>query len=360
MKSSSSYFLAIRIALVGSIVCFALDNSAAEELRYASAESAGVSNDALAGLKALLEETNTRAAVVLHKGRVVAEWYWKGEGPFSVFECWSTSKSVASTCIGLLVDEGKIASIDDPVSKYIPSWSDGEKAKVTIAHLLDQTSGLEEQRGFVAAENQLQMALDAKILTPPGEQGRYNNAACNVLSAIITAAAGKDPEAYMREKIWQHIGMDLTWWRRDRAGNVITYAGLQTTARELARFGQLLLNGGQWEGKQLISKAWIDMATTERTRLAIQGMSSMGGAPYGLLWWLDFGAADGVPHSYSSLGLFGNNMTIIPELELVGVRLVGNDREGGALMARSADWVKALAAVAQPAEKAPEAVSATR
>lgn len=360
MRPSLSYFLAVRFALVGLIACLSLNISDAEELRYASAETAGLNKEALSSLKALLEETNTRAAVVLHKGRVVAEWYWKGEGPFSVFECWSTSKSVASTCIGLLVDEGKIASIDDPVSKYIPSWSEGDKAKVTIAYLLDQTSGLEEQRGFVAAENQLQMALDAKILTPPGETGRYNNAACNVLSAVISAAAGKDPEAYMREKIWRQIGMDLTWWRRDRAGNVITYAGLQTTARELALFGQLLLNGGQWDGKQLISKEWIDMATTERTKLAIQGMSSMGGAPYGLLWWLDFGAAEGVPHSYSSLGLFGNNMTVIPELELVGVRLVGNDREGGALMARTADWVKALAAVAQPAGKAPEAVSATR
>lgn len=337
-----------RYALIFLLCGLVSTLSAAANLAFVPVEKSGVREAGLEKLQALLEETNTRAAVVLHKGNIVAEWYWKGEGPNSIFECWSTSKSVASTCIGLLVDDGKIDSIDDPVGKYIPSWKEGDKAKVTIAHLLDQTSGLAEDRGFVRADNQLEMALNADIITPPGETGRYNNAGCNVLSAIVGAASGKDPEAYMRDRLWKHIGMETTWWRRDDAGNVITYAGLQTTARELARFGQFLLNDGAWDGKRLLSKEWIELATNERTKLLIPGMGESG-APYGLLWWLDFGG-DSVPHNYSSLGLFGNNMTVIPELDLVGVRLVGNDREGGALMLRTAEWVVALAGVVQDAD----------
>lgn len=326
-----------------------LNAAFAGQLQYASPEDAGLDKDGVKALKDLLEETNTRAALVLHKGKVVLEWYWLGEGPHSVFEVWSTSKSFASTCIGLLVDEGKINSIDDPVSKFIPAWNTGEKAKVTIAHLLDQTSGLEEKSGFVMAKDQLQMALDAPIITPPGDEGRYNNAACNVLSAVISAAAGKDPEAYMREKVWKPLEMDQTWWRRDRTGNVITYAGVQTTAPELARFGQLLLNGGKWDGKQIVSKKWIEIATHERTKLAIQGVNPTG-IPYGLLWWLDFELGK-APHSYSALGLYGNNLTVIPDLDLVGVRLVGNDNKGMALMMRTPEWVAALAGLLQHGEK---------
>ena len=151
----------------------------------------------------------------------------------------------------------------------------------------------------------------------------------------------------MRERVWKRIGMDQTWWRRDAAGNVITYAGIQTTARELARFGLLHLNQGTWKGERILSEEWIEAATNERTRLEIQGFGQ--GAPYGLLWWIDFGADEGVPHNFSSLGLFGNNMTVIPELDLVGVRLVGNDRAGMPLMMRTPEWVAALAGVVNAA-----------
>ncbi len=331
------------LAVVFCALVVAFGSAAAEPLPYAGEESEGLSKDGLATLKALLEETNTHAAVVLHEGKIVAEWYWKGDGPHSSYEVWSTSKSFASTCIGCLIDDGKIGSIEDKVGKYVSSWNEGQKAKITIAHLLDQTSGLEEERGFPMSQDQLKMALSADILTEPGEVGRYNNAACNVLSAIISSASGKDPEAYMRDRVWKRIGMDQTWWRRDSAGNVITYAGIQTTARELARFGLLHLEKGDWNGERILSEKWVEGATNERTRLKIQGFGD--GAPYGLLWWLDFGVDDGVPHNYSSLGLFGNNMTVIPELDLVGVRLVGNDRDGMPLMMRTPEWVAALAGV---------------
>ena len=257
------------------------------------------------------------------------------------------TKFIVNLIVGRLLSTGVIKSLDTPVASYLPEWKQGQKKDITIRHLLDQTSGLEEERTFVRSNDQLKLALEADILTEPGEVGRYNNAACNVLSAIISSASGKDPEAYMRERVWKRIGMDQTWWRRDAAGNVITDAGIQTTARELARFGLLHLNQGTWKGERILSEEWIEAATHERTRLAIQGFGE--GAPYGLLWWLDFGVDEGVPHNFSSLGLFGNNMTVIPELDLVGVRLVGNDREGMPLMMRTPEWVAALAGVVNAA-----------
>ncbi len=306
-----------------------------------SPSDAAIRQQGLAELKALLDETNTLAAMVLHKDKVVAQWYWNDANAETSFEVWSVSKSYASTCIGILIDQGKIDTLEDKVGKYVPSWNEGEKADITLRHLLEQTSGLEESGKFFFSKNQLTTALEGKILTTPGDKCRYNNAGCNVLSAIITAASGKDPEEFMRETVWQPLEMNDTSWRRDKAGNVITYAGIQSTTADLARFGQLFLHRGKWNGRQLLSADWIEEATNERIQI-----DSVGGRqqPYGLLWWVDFDL-ENVPHNYNALGLFGNNLTVIPELDLIGVRLVGSYAKGGGLMRRTPEWVSRLAAV---------------
>lgn len=306
-----------------------------------------ISQQGLEDLKELLDETNTLAAMVLHKDKVVAEWYWNDATPETTFEVWSVSKSYASTCIGLLIDQGKISGLEDKVGQYVPSWSEGEKADVTLRHLLEQTSGLEESGTFFLAKDQLTTALKAKLITAPGETCRYNNAGCNILSAVISAAAGQDPEVFMRENLWQPLEMEHTSWRRDKADNVITYAGIQSTAGDLARFGQLFLHRGQWQGQQLLSEDWIEQATNERIQIAaVEGFKQ----PYGLLWWVDFDR-DSLPHNYNALGLFGNNLTVIPELDLIGVRLVGSYAKGGQLMRRTPEWVSRLAAVVEPDEE---------
>ena len=306
-----------------------------------STQDAAISQQGLDKLKALLDETNTLAAMVLHKDKVVAQWYWNDADAETSFEVWSVSKSYASTCIGILIDQGKIAGLEDKVGKFVPSWNEGDKADITLRHLLEQTSGLNEKGNFFFAKDQLTAALEAKIITPPGEKCRYNNAACNVLSAVISAASGKDPEEFMRETIWQPLEMNHTSWRRDKAGNVITYAGIQSTPADLARFGQMFLHRGVWNGKRLLSPGWIDQATNERIQIG-----SLGGEkqPYGLLWWVDFDI-ENVPHNYNALGLFGNNLTVIPELDLIGVRLVGSYAKGGGLMRRTPEWVHRLAGV---------------
>jgi len=192
------------------LVMLATAGHAAEPAVATAQADSVVSQQGLEELKALLEETNTLAALVLHNGEVVAEWYWEEANADTTFEVWSVSKSYASTCIGLLIDQGKIDSLDDKVGKYVPSWKEGEKADVTLRHLLEQTSGLEESGKFFLAKDQLSTALEAKLLTVPGEKCRYNNAGCNVLSAVITAASGKDPEEFMREALWEPLGMNST------------------------------------------------------------------------------------------------------------------------------------------------------
>ena len=304
----------------------------------AAADEPVVSESGLVALKALLEETHTKAAIVLHRGEVIAEWYWGDAAADTGFHVWSVSKSFASTCIGFLIDDGKIHSVDDPVHLYVPSWSEGKKRGVTIRHILEQESGLRERFRLHLFDGKLRQALNAPLKHEPGEVSRYNNAACMVLSAVIKAAAGEDAESYLRRKLFEPIEMTNTTWADDAEGHVLTYAGIHTTARDLARFGQFMLEGGE----ALLSPDWIEQATTEKTTLTLPFILE-DPQPYGWLWWLDFG--NGTTHNFSALGLYGNHLTVIPELELVGVRLVGTSWRGRKLMYRPDEWVDTLAGV---------------
>ncbi len=301
-----------------------------------------ISPEGLAKFEQLMIETKSREALIIHKGKVVAEWSWLGSKSDEPVEVWSLSKSMASTAIGFLVDEGKIKNIEEPVANYIPEWKGTEKEAIKIHHILDQTTGLQERASAVTPADLLKNCIDAKQLHPPGEEHRYNNGACNLLSAVIKSAAGEDAEVYMKRKMWEPLGMNKTSWRRDAGGNVITYAGVQTTPRDIAKFGELFLANGKWNGKQILSEKWVKAATEPRTKLEIQGVGPS--SAYGLLWWID-AAKDKVPHNYSALGLWGNHVTVITVLELVGVRLVGNKSDGGKLMMMVPEWVEALAGV---------------
>jgi len=301
-----------------------------------------ISPEGIQKFETLMLETNSRMALIIYKGNTIYEAYWKGAEPEKPVEVWSLSKSMASTAIGFLVDEGKIKSIDEPAANYIPEWKGTEKEKIKISHILDQTSGLKDPVSLNTPEDLLQICIAADPLHPPGEEHRYNNGGCNLLSAIIASASGEDPETYIQRKMWKPMGMSNTSWRRDKGGKVITYAGVQTTARDIAKFGQLFLHHGKWDGKQLLSKDWVKEATSPRTVLEIQGVGPV--SEYGLLWWVNFNK-ESLPHNYSALGLWGNHLTVIPEMDLVGVRLVGNNADGGKLMTMVPQWVDAVAGV---------------
>lgn len=297
---------------------------------------------AIEAFERLMVDTNSRMALLQYKGSTIYENYWKEGRPDAPVEVWSLSKSVASTAIGFLVDEGKIKGIDESMAEYIPSWKGTPKEAIKISDVLDQVTGLKDPVSMGTPADLLQKCIDAEQVHPPGEEHRYNNAACNLLSAVISAAAGEDPESYMKRKMFEPIGMTNTSWRRDDGGFVITYAGVQSTARDIASFGRLFLQKGVWDGERVLSEEWIAGATRPRTTLEIQGIGPV--SEYGLLWWVNFGK-DRLPSNYSALGLWGNHLTVIPELEIVGVRLVGNRPDGGKLMTMVPQWIESVAAV---------------
>ncbi len=244
----------------------------------ASAQTRGINQKALETLIRRAEETHSDALLVLKDGRLVGEWYFGRER--GKIQLMSATKSVVSLIVGKLIDEGKIKSADQPVYEFYPEWKQGRKKLITIRHLLNHTSGLQDIPNAGAeiepAPDVIKLALAAELLEEPGRNFRYNNKAVNLLAGIVEAASGKRMDVYFRDEILRPLGVIDYNWLLDRAGNPYAMAGLALSAADLAKIGQLVLDRGAWGGGRIISEKWIDESLA-------QGQPHL--ATGGLLWW---------------------------------------------------------------------------
>ncbi|WP_223644219.1 serine hydrolase [Corallococcus sp. EGB] len=249
-----------------------------EGLPRSTPEAEGLSPEALATLLKAAEETGTSGLVLLRHGRLVGEWYFGGDT--RRIETMSATKGVVALAIGLLIDDGKIASADVPVSTFFPEWSQGLKARVTLRHLLNHTSGLvanRTARDIYQSPDFVRFALEAEVADPPGSRFFYNNKAVNLLAGVVERASGEKLDAYLRRRLFAPLGIRDVEWQKDPAGNPLGMSGLRIHPLDFAKLGQLLLQRGEWRGRRILSEAWIRECTTPSTP-ALSPTS-------GLLWW---------------------------------------------------------------------------
>jgi CubicO group peptidase (beta-lactamase class C family) len=281
-------------------------------------DGAGMSAEGREALRRYMESKGTRAAVVVRGGRIAAEWYWEGADAATQFRCYSVTKSVASTAVGFLVEDG-VVRLDESAATYIPEWREDAREGVTLRHLLTMTSGIRnDYQGQHAVEDKIAYGISQPLDSPPGTRCDYNNCACSAISVIIRAASGKEMADFLQERLYGPVGMTGLWHEMP-AGKTLPYSGLHITARDAARFGYLFLRRGRWGGHEIISEAWIDQACHA---------GSEANPDYGFLWWVNSrGASKDLPRdAYSAQGAHGNNVTVLPSHDLVVVRLVGDGR----------------------------------
>ncbi|HWL38842.1 MAG TPA: serine hydrolase [Gemmatimonadaceae bacterium] len=236
-----------------------------------------IDDAALGRLRTAAEAAHSDAVVVLKDGQEVAAWYF-GRIPGRL-AAMSITKSVVSLAIGRLMTTHAITSIDDPVFKYYPEWRQGQKQNITLRHLLNHTSGLQDpgnSNDVERSHDAVRLALAAELSDPPGTHFAYNNKAVNLLSGIVQKVSGKRMDLYMREELFAPLGITDVSWELDSAGNALAYAGLTIRPADLAKLGQLVLDRGRWRGNQLIASEWFDDA------LRASPLDPRGG----LLWWL--------------------------------------------------------------------------
>ncbi|UUU19166.1 serine hydrolase domain-containing protein [Streptomyces sp. DSM 40750] len=294
--------------------------------------------------KEFLTDTDTAAVLVLIDGVVRHESYFLTGGPDVQWLSMSVAKSFVSALVGIAVAEGHIAGIDDPISSYVRVEPGSAYDGVSIKDVLQMSSGArwnEDYSDVTSDVYQLSAAtmgiggtLDDFVarMVPESEPGtvcRYNSGETQVLGALVALATGRSVADYMREKLCEPLGMTSAgYWLIDPAGTEFSFAGLNLTARDYARIGELYRNGGKWQGRQIVPAEWVrDSVTVTATHLE-PGRPLVGGHQlnlgYGYQWWLP----DGDRGEFSAIGVYNQFVYVDPAARTTIVKLSANRRYG--------------------------------
>lgn len=224
------------------------------------------------------KETNSDSVLIMQNGKIIGEYY-SGKKDEKI-ELMSCTKSIVSLAIGRLIEQGKIKSVEQPVYEFYPEWKQGKKTSITIKHLLNHTSGLQNvpntELEIYPSKDFVKLALAAEISDEPGTKFSYNNKAANLLAGIVQVASGKRLDVFMRDEFFNPMQIKDFGWTLDAAGNPHVMAGLQISAADFIKFGQLMLNRGKWDGKQIVGEKWVDDSLAQSQPFVQTG---------GLLWW---------------------------------------------------------------------------
>jgi CubicO group peptidase (beta-lactamase class C family) len=278
--------------------------------------------------------------LVLKNGEVKLEDYELGTGPETRWTSFSMSKSVVSTLIGAALEDGSIRSLDDPVTKYVAALRGGVYEGVTIRNLMQMASGVKWNETYTDPKSdrrkllEIQLEMRPGTILPfmsslsragaPGTIWNYNTGETFVAGAVVEGATHKPLATYLSEKIWSRWGMgeDARWWLESPNGMGCGGSGLAATLRDYARFGLLVMNDGEIEGKRLVPKGWFDEAGSAKE---IGGKT----VQYGYLWWTypkDDPANEG---AFEAIGIFGQHMYINRRKKLVIVVLSARPKPTG-------------------------------
>ncbi len=225
-----------------------------------------------------LEEMGTQAFIVIQDDEVIYEKYFNGAQRDSLLTSFSVAKPFTSALVGIAVEEGYINSIDDPITDYLPELEarDSRFKQITIRNILMMASGLEFQElrwGIFNGDDPLttyfpdqrQAALEfTQTKDSPGQYFQYNKYHPQLLGLIIERATGLSVTDYTQEKLWNSLGMEFDGsWSLDseESGFEKMEAGLNARAIDFAKFGRLYLNGGDWNGEQVIPEEWVRTST---------------------------------------------------------------------------------------------------
>ncbi|MES2557147.1 MAG: serine hydrolase [Bacteroidota bacterium] len=281
--------------------------------------------------RSYLESYETKSFLVFRNDSLIFEEYWGEHNSKTVSNSFSAAKTMVSMLVGIAVEEGKIKSLDDPISDYLPSFSGKGKEKITIRHLLMMASGLDWGESGVnpLSENAESyygsdlwgLVNRQQVVGKPGEAFVYQSGNSQLLAYIVEKATGKDLTRYADEKLWKPMGAEAdAFWSLDKEnGDEKAFCCLYSTSRDFARLGVLLANNGKWKGKQLIPE-WYFKEMVANPEMKTE--EHVPNTRYGLHIWTFLGYSDPV---YYCRGIHGQYIIAIPAKKLVIVR-TGNRR----------------------------------
>lgn len=269
---------------------------------------------------------DTRALLVVHQGKIVAESYAEGYDERSLFLGWSMSKSITALLAGWMVQQGKMNVLE---MALFPEWMNDERRTISIMNLLQMTDGLAYDEVYSPGETAPAMLFQSPDVTDymlslplrhtPGEHYNYSSGSTNLVMKLIQQRLARDPYEAIQiidSKFFKPLGLDSFIYETDSHGTLMGSAYMYANARDWAKIGQLMLNGGHLNNYYVVTPEWV--------RESLQVNASINQQNFGYNWWLNQPQTrwkDLAPTAYTAKGNREQRVMVLPDHELVIVRL---------------------------------------
>jgi CubicO group peptidase (beta-lactamase class C family) len=289
------------------------------ELQRTSPEQQGVASAAILQFVEALERQihEVHSFMVLRHGAVIAEGWWSPYASEYTHLLFSVSKSFTSTAVGLAIAEGHF-TLDDAIISFFPEETPTEiselLAAMTVRHLLSMSTGHDVDTWSYMVEhpdgNWVKEFLNVPVVHPPGTHFLYNTGASYVLSAIVQKTTDMTLLDYLKPRLFEPLGIENATWQASPVGITAGGIGLSLKTEDVARFGQLYLQEGVWQGRPVLSTEWVKAATTSQVTKS-SGMHTDWMQGYGYQFWRSRHGA------YRADGVFGQFCIVMPEQDAV-------------------------------------------
>ncbi len=251
-------------------IVLGVSNAAGADLPRSSPEAQGVSSPAVLSFVEAADKSidSFHSFMLVRHGHVVAEGWWapyRAEAPHALY---SLSKSFTSTAVGLAIAEGKLG-LDDPIQKFFPDEAPAEPSAnlkaMRISDLLRMSTGQQAEPGRRADEPWVKTFLKQPVPFKPGTHFLYNTSGTYMLSAAVQKATGQTVLDYLKPRLFEPLNIKQSTWEASPQGISAGGFGLSIRTEDIAKFGQLYLQKGKWNGKQLVPESWVETATARQT-----------------------------------------------------------------------------------------------
>ncbi len=272
-----------------------------------------------------LQDRAVTGLIVLKNGNLRYEDYYLGTSPDDLRISWSVAKSFLSALVGVLIDEGAIASIDDPVVKYAPSLKDSAYENASLKDVLQMSSGVTFDEDYLDKKSDInrmgrEIALGGTLdgfatnlsetFVEPGSVMQYVSIDTHVVGMVVRGATGRSIAELLSEKIIRPLGLEKEpYYLTDGEGVAFVLGGLNLTTRDYARFGQMVLQDGLYNGQQIVPKDWIRASTRASAN------TETGKNGYGYQWWIPI--VNPVEGEFFARGIYGQYIYINRDLGVV-------------------------------------------
>jgi len=274
--------------------------------------------DLKAAIKTASKSENIRSLLADRKGKRIVEEYFERFPSDSLEHVRSVTKSVMATLIGIAIDKRFIKGVDESMAKYIDEATD-EYERITIKHLLTMTSGLEWDEGIgyndnnemKASKSQLNYMLNKPIVYEPGTKWNYSTGGTHLLSIILTRASGMSTLEFAQKYLFNPLGIQDIRWKQFSGGYYGGGSGLELKPSDMVRLGELFLHKGNYKGRQIVSKSYMEDATSiQQPPNDFFGDTS----GYGYCFWI---SNETKAEGYAAQGYGGQTILVLPDYEMI-------------------------------------------